>query len=65
MPDFHVPDIHCDACIHALTTAVRDLDSRATLQADLTTKRVHIETTASQAAVAAAIQDAGFTVDPT
>jgi len=61
---FHVSDIHCDACIRALTGAVRELDRNATLQADLTTKLVNVTTTASDNAVAAAIQDAGFTVEP-
>ena len=62
MSQFHVPDIHCDGCIRALTGAVRDLDASATLRADLATKLVTVETTASDAAVAAAIRDAGFTI---
>lgn len=63
MSQFHVPDIHCDGCIRAMTSAVQDLDAHATLRADLETKRVTIETTASDTAVAEAIRDAGFTVD--
>lgn len=59
---FHVPDIHCDGCVRALTGAVRDLDDKATVQADLETKRVQVETTASDEAVADAIREAGFTV---
>jgi hypothetical protein len=47
-----------------MTGAVRDLDGSATLQADLTTKFVRIETIASDIAVAEAIRDAGFTVEP-
>jgi copper chaperone len=62
MSTFVVPDIHCDSCIRALTGAVRDLDSQATLQADLRTKQVRVETAASDAAVAEAFRDAGFTV---
>jgi len=46
-----------------MTSAVQDLDAHATLRADLETKRVTIETTASDTAVAEAIRDAGFTVD--
>ena len=63
MPRFRIPDIHCDACIRSLTGAVRDLDDHATLQADLTTKLVRVETTAGDDAVAEAIRDAGFTVE--
>lgn len=64
MARFRIPDIHCDGCIRSLTSAVRDLDDQATLQADLTTKLVRVETTASDDAVAEAIRDAGFTVEP-
>lgn len=64
MARFRIPDIHCDGCIRSLTGAVRDLDSHATLQADLTTKLVRVETTAGDEAVAEAIRDAGFTVEP-
>ena len=64
MSQFHVPDIHCDGCIRSLTGAVRDLDSKATLHADLVTKLVRVETTADGDAVAGAMRDAGFTVEP-
>ncbi len=64
MPHFRVPDIHCDGCIRSLTSAVRDLDAGATLHADLATKLVRVETTAQDDAVAEAMRDAGFTVDP-
>jgi copper chaperone len=63
MSRFRVPDIHCDGCIRALTSAVRDLDGNAVLHADLETKLVRVETTAADAAVAEAIRDAGFTVN--
>jgi copper chaperone len=64
MARFRIPDIHCDGCIRSLTGAVRDLDAQATLQADLTTKLVRVETTAGDDAVAEAMRDAGFTVEP-
>ena len=64
MSMFRVPEIHCDGCIRSLTGAVRNLDDKATLQADLATKLVRIETTAGNEAVAEAIRDAGFTVEP-
>ncbi len=43
--------------------AVRDIDDKATLHADLETKQVRVETTASDEAVAEAIREAGFTVE--
>lgn len=64
MSDFRVPEIHCEGCVRALTGAVRDLDAKAALSADLTTKLVHVETSATDAAVAEAFRDAGFDVEP-
>jgi copper chaperone len=64
MTQLLVSDIHCDGCIRAMTGAVRELDDKATLQADLTTKLVRVQSTATDAAVADAIRDAGFTVEP-
>ena len=63
MSTFRVPDIHCDGCIRSLTGAVRDLDAQATLQADLQTKQVMVQTAATDAEVAAAFEEAGFTVE--
>ena len=60
---FRVPDIHCDGCVRALTGAVQELDDKATVQADLQTKQVRVETTVPDEAVAEAIRDAGFTVE--
>jgi copper chaperone len=62
MSEFRVPDIHCAGCIRALTGAVQDLDAAAVLHADLETKLVRVETSATDAAVAEAIREAGFTV---
>ena len=64
MPQFRIPDIHCDACIRSMTSAVHDLDDKATLQADLSTKLVKVQTSVTDSAVAEALRDAGFTVDP-
>jgi copper chaperone len=63
MSVFRVPDMHCDGCVRSVTGAVRDLDDKATVQADLQTRQVRVETTASDEAVAAAIREAGFTVE--
>jgi copper chaperone len=64
MSEFHVPEIHCEGCIRSLTSAVRALDAKATLRADLSTKRVRVETSAADEAVAEAFRDAGFDVAP-
>jgi copper chaperone len=62
MSEFHVPEIHCEGCIRSLTGALKGLDAKATLRADLNTKRVRVETSAADEAVAEAFRDAGFEV---
>jgi copper chaperone len=62
MPDFTVPDMTCQGCVRALTGALQDVDAAAVVQADVETKKVHVDSSASIDALAAAIRDAGFTV---
>jgi copper chaperone len=61
---FSVPEMHCDGCIRALTGAVRDVDGQATLEADLKNKQVRVASTATSAALAEAMREAGFDVEP-
>ena len=64
MPLFRVMDMSCEACVPALTGAVRDLDGTASLEAGLATQRVTIASTRDTAALAHAMEAAGFTVEP-
>jgi copper chaperone CopZ len=64
MSVFRVPEIHCDGCVRSLTGAVRGVDPAAEVSADLVTKLVTVRTKASDAAVTAAFEDAGFDVEP-
>jgi copper chaperone len=64
MPTFRVPDMHCDGCIRSLTGAVRSVDSQATLDADLASKQVRVASNAAPDALAEAMRDAGFDVEP-
>ena len=64
MFQFRVPDMHCDGCVRSLTGAVHDIDAKATVNADLATHTVRVDSTATAAAVADAMRDAGFTVEP-
>jgi copper chaperone len=63
MPDFRVPDMHCDGCVRSLTGAVQRVDSQAKLQADLDHKRVQVTSSAAADALAEAMRDAGFEVE--
>ena len=58
----NVPNMACSACVENITKAVHAIDSDATLQTDLKTKAVNIETAADPATIQAAITDAGYTI---
>jgi copper chaperone len=51
----------CGGCVTAITGAVRRLDPAATVTADLETHVVEIDSAQSAAALAEAIDAAGFT----
>lgn len=57
-----VPNMACSACGETITQAVKAIDPAAMVQADPKTKRVNVETQASEIAVKQAISDAGYTV---
>ncbi len=55
-----VPDLACDACSRTITNAVKAIDPDATVAADPSTKRVEINTSASESNVREAIVQAGY-----
>lgn len=61
MTRFTVPDMTCGGCVASITRAVQRLDPAATVSADLATHLVEIASAQPAAALAAAIDDAGFT----
>ena len=60
MLQFLIPAMTCGHCVAAVTKAVRGVDPKAAVDADLASHRVRVETTAERAAVAAALVDAGY-----
>jgi copper chaperone len=57
---FHVPDMTCGGCVSAITAAVKRADPAATVLADLANQNVRVTGALPEAAVLAAIADAGF-----
>jgi copper chaperone len=58
---FDVPDMSCGHCVSSITQAVKAAAPGADVQIDLGRHRVVVSGTAAQAAVQAAITDAGYT----
>jgi copper chaperone len=60
--ELNVPSMACSACVETITKAVKTVDPTATVQADPKTKRVSVETQASDVVVKQAIAAAGYPV---
>lgn len=58
-----VPDMACSACAETITKAVQSLDDQATVNTNLDTKAVEIESSASDDQVKTAIANAGYSVE--
>jgi len=67
MPDstplqFDILDMDCQSCVKSITEAVQRVDAKASVSADLETKRVVIGGAGDPHEYMAAIEGAGFTV---
>ncbi len=57
-----IPNMACSACSTTITDAVKKIDPSATVEADLKTKLVKIETQQSETSMKEAITLSGYTV---
>ena len=57
-----VPNMACSACSDTITQAVKAIDPNATVQADLKTKLVVIDTQTSETTIREAITTAGYAI---
>ena len=60
MIELTVNDMTCGGCVASITRVVKGLDANATVDADVASKRVKIESVISSESVIAAISDAGY-----
>lgn len=60
MHSFQIPNMTCGHCVKAVTQAVQAADPAASVQADLATHQIQVETTASREAVVAQLAEAGY-----
>ena len=64
MHQFSVGDMTCGHCASTITKAVKDADSKATVEVRLAEKRVAVASQLSQDEIAEAIREAGYTPRP-
>lgn len=60
---FHSPDMTCGHCASVITKAVKSVDPAAEVKVDLPTRTVSVESSATTAAIAKAVEEAGYTAN--
>ncbi len=55
-----VPDMSCGHCVKAITEAVQEIDTAATVSTDLDARTVRIETLADSVKILKSLDDAGY-----
>lgn len=60
MTIFSVPGMSCGHCVQAITSALRHVDGRATVDINLEAKTVRVESTKPLEVLATAIKTAGY-----
>lgn len=63
MARYHVPGMTCGGCARSVTNAVKGVDADASVDVDLTTKLVTVQSVADTALIAEAIKQAGYDVE--
>jgi copper chaperone len=62
MVELKVEGMSCQHCVKAVTQAVHEVDQNASVKVELSGGRVSVESAIPRDALAAAIEDAGYTV---
>lgn len=63
--ELRIEGMTCGGCARSITKVIQDVDSDAKVEADLATRKVRVETTASPAQVEQALASAGYPVTTT
>ena len=57
---FQIDSMTCGGCVRSVTKAIQTLDATAQVTADIPAHTVQVQTTATPAAVVAALEEAGY-----
>ena len=55
-----IPDIACSACVNTVTQAIKSVDGNATVEADIKTKIVKVQSQQSEEKIKEVIAKAGY-----
>ena len=59
-----IPDMSCGHCAGVITKALKDLDGGAVVEFDMAARTATVKTSAGQAEVCEALEDAGYSAAP-
>ena len=62
--EFRVENMTCGHCVRAVTEAIRRLDPKADVSAELEAGRLHVNSTADKVAIVAALAEEGYPASP-
>ncbi|MBI3395242.1 MAG: heavy-metal-associated domain-containing protein [Spirochaetia bacterium] len=65
MLQFQTEGMSCNHCVARVTTAVKSVDANAKVDVDLKTQLVNVDTAGDAAAIAHAMEEAGYPVSAT
>jgi copper chaperone len=57
---FQVPKMSCGGCVNAITKAIKSVDENATVEADVATKVVKVDSTLTEVALTNALFNIGY-----
>ena len=60
MIQFSIPQMSCGHCVRAVTEAVKEVDPQATVDVDLASKKVNVESQAQRERLIEALTEAGY-----
>lgn len=60
MIEFNLPDMTCGHCASTVTNTVKQVDPRATVEVNLETKEVKVESSGNRQQFAQALAEAGY-----
>lgn len=60
MLDLALPGMTCGGCARGVAATIRDLDPEAVVETDVEARRARVQSTAPEAAIRAALTEAGY-----
>ena len=60
MLELNLPSMTCGHCVNVVTQAIKQADPKATVEIDLASHRVRIETTEGRATIESVVTEAGY-----